>query len=53
MVIDTKVKKKLKNKWSDMYKLWVQVIEVNLVELRLNAENYFKMWYVAVIMLRG
>ena len=34
-------------------KNWVRITVVNLVELRLNAENNIKMCYVAVIMLRG
>ena len=36
-----------------MYKYWVQVTVVTLVELGLNSDNNFKMLYVAVIMMRG
>ena len=35
-----------------MYKYWVQITVVNLIELRLNSANHFNMCYVAVIMLR-
>ena len=35
------------------YKYWLQKTVVNLVKLRLNAINNLKIFYVAVIMLRG
>ena len=36
-----------------MYKFWVQITLVTLVQLRLNAANHLKMYYVTVIILRG
>ena len=36
-----------------MYKYWVLITVVNPVDLRLNAANNFKMFYVAMIILRG
>ena len=35
------------------YKYWVRITVVDLVGLRLNAENHFKMCYVTVIIIRG
>ena len=32
-----------------MYKYWVQITVVTLVELRLNAANHFKMCYVDIV----
>ena len=36
-----------------IYKYWVQITVVTLVDLCLNTANHFKMCYVSMIMLRG